>query len=155
MSVFKDQLELAQCLREMLEPKFKAVYVNVNLASRKFYDDWEKWWGEDAPLAQLEIGLLFVSSDLRLLKKNSGKKGQRTQRSRLQTNLDNHDGGQAVLSPISVRHLQPSTEQSGQKEGSRLCSKSYAYQPLGRKAPLRFPQHSRQSPSVRLFNPDF
>jgi hypothetical protein len=24
---------------------------NVNLASHRFYDDWEKWWGESPPVA--------------------------------------------------------------------------------------------------------
>ena len=67
MPVFENEIGLATCLRDMLQPKFKAVYANVNLASRKFYDDWEKWWGASGPLAQPEIDLLFVSSDLKLL----------------------------------------------------------------------------------------
>jgi hypothetical protein len=50
-------------------PKFKDVHANVNLASRNFYEDWEKWWtsGANAPLAQPQIDLLFVGTDLRLL----------------------------------------------------------------------------------------
>jgi hypothetical protein len=67
MPVFEDEIELATHLKEMLGPKFKAIYTNVNLASHKFYDDWEKWWGGNGPLAQPEIDLLFVSSDLSLL----------------------------------------------------------------------------------------
>ncbi len=37
------------------------------MASRKFYKDWEKWWGANAPLAQPQIDLLFVGTDLKLL----------------------------------------------------------------------------------------
>jgi hypothetical protein len=51
----------------MLAPEFKKVYAKINLASRKFYDDWEEWFGKGVPLAQPEIDLLFVSSDFRLL----------------------------------------------------------------------------------------
>ena len=43
--VFEAELELAQRLREMLLPKFKEVYANVNLASRKYYEDCEEWCG--------------------------------------------------------------------------------------------------------------
>ncbi len=66
MTVFEDENDLADCLREMLAPKFKEVYPNVNLASHKFYSDWEKWWGDSAPVAQPQVDLIFVSSDLRL-----------------------------------------------------------------------------------------
>lgn len=67
MNVFEDEDDLAGCLQGMLAPKFKAVYPNVNLASHKFYSDWEKWWGDSAPIAQPQVDLIFVSSDLRLL----------------------------------------------------------------------------------------
>jgi hypothetical protein len=67
MTVFEDENDLAGCLREMLAPKFKEVYANVNLASHRFYADWEKWWGESAPVAQPQVDLIFVSSDLKLL----------------------------------------------------------------------------------------
>ena len=43
MTGFEDENDLAACLREVLAPKFKDVYAKVNLASRKFYDDWEKF----------------------------------------------------------------------------------------------------------------
>ena len=36
--VFENEIELAQSLKDMLLPKFKEVYANVNLASRKFYE---------------------------------------------------------------------------------------------------------------------
>jgi hypothetical protein len=65
--ILEDEIDLAQCLREMLLPKFREVYANVNLASRKFYEDWEKWWAGNAPLAQPQIDLLFVGRDLKLL----------------------------------------------------------------------------------------
>jgi len=67
MPAFKDEIELAQYLGDTLRPNFKEVYANVNLASHKFYDDWEKWWDKNVPPAQPQIDLLFVSSDLRLL----------------------------------------------------------------------------------------
>jgi hypothetical protein len=67
MTVFEDEDDLADCLRGMLAPKFKEVYPNVNLASRKFYADWEKWFGKGAPPAQPEIDLLFVASNFTLL----------------------------------------------------------------------------------------
>jgi len=38
MSAFKDEMDLAQYLEDMLRPNFKEVYANVNLASHKFYD---------------------------------------------------------------------------------------------------------------------
>jgi hypothetical protein len=66
MTVFEDENHPAGCLREMLAPKFKEVYANVNLASHRFYADWEKWWGDSAPTAQPQVDLIFVSSDLRL-----------------------------------------------------------------------------------------
>ena len=43
MTGFEDENDLAACLREVLAPKFTDVYAKVNLASRKFYDDWEKF----------------------------------------------------------------------------------------------------------------
>jgi hypothetical protein len=67
MTVFKDEIELAAFLRDLLLPKFKDVQANVNLASRKFYQDWEKWWSGNSPLAQPQIDLLFVSTDFKLL----------------------------------------------------------------------------------------
>lgn len=66
MAVFNDENELADCLRQMLKPKYKEVYANINLASHRFYQDWEKWWGSSPPVAQPQIDLLLVSSDLRL-----------------------------------------------------------------------------------------
>jgi len=67
MPIFKDEHELARSLEKMLKPKFKEIYANVNLASHNFYDNWKKWWGESAPVAQPQIDLLFVSSNLELL----------------------------------------------------------------------------------------
>jgi hypothetical protein len=67
MAAFKDENDLANHLQKMLAPKFKDVQANVNLASRKFYEDWKKWWNSDNPLAQPQIDLLFVSSDLSLV----------------------------------------------------------------------------------------
>jgi len=54
----------------MLTPKYKKVYPNVNLASHRFYQDWEKWWGESPPVAQPQIDLILVPSNLRLHAKN-------------------------------------------------------------------------------------
>ena len=44
--MFEDEDDLANSLREMLMSKFKEIYASVNLASRKFYDDYEKWFGK-------------------------------------------------------------------------------------------------------------
>ena len=46
MTMFEDEDDLANSLREMLMSKFKDIYASVNLASRKFYDDYEKWFGK-------------------------------------------------------------------------------------------------------------
>jgi hypothetical protein len=67
MPVFEDEIELAAGLKNILASKFKEIHANVNLASHKFYDDWEKWWGGSGPLAQPQVDLLFVASDLKLL----------------------------------------------------------------------------------------
>jgi len=67
VTVFKDEIELAAFLRDLLLPKFKDVHANVSLATRKFYQDWEKWWGCSRPLAQPQVDLLFVATDLKLL----------------------------------------------------------------------------------------
>ena len=66
MPVFVDENDLANHLETMLKPKYKETYANVNLASHRFYQDWEKWWGTEPPIAQPQIDLLLVSSDLRL-----------------------------------------------------------------------------------------
>ena len=66
MPVFSDENELATHLQTTLKPRYKEVYANVNLASHRFYQDWEKWWGTNPPIAQPQIDLILVSSDLRL-----------------------------------------------------------------------------------------
>lgn len=66
MSVFESENDLANSLSKVLEPKFKKVYKNVNLASHKFYQGWEKLWGESPPIAQPQIDLILVPQDLKL-----------------------------------------------------------------------------------------
>lgn len=65
--MIKDELQLARVLRQELAPKFREVFVNVNLASNKFYPHWKKWFGDPIPSAQPQIDLLLVDINLRLL----------------------------------------------------------------------------------------
>jgi hypothetical protein len=65
--LIENELELAHILREKLTPNFKEIYVNVNLASNKFYPHWEKWHGKPVPSAQPQIDLLLVDRSLWLL----------------------------------------------------------------------------------------
>ncbi len=60
-------MQLSAILRDKLSADFKEVYVNINLASNKFYPLWEKWHGESAPSAQPQIDLLMVDRSLWLL----------------------------------------------------------------------------------------
>lgn len=62
-----DERQLVAILREKLAPNFKEIYVNINLASNRFYPDWEKWHGSPVPSAQPQIDLLMVDRRLWLL----------------------------------------------------------------------------------------
>lgn len=62
-----NELQLAAILREKLAPNFREVYVNINLASNRFYPDWEKWHGKPVPSAQPQIDLLLVDKSFQLL----------------------------------------------------------------------------------------
>lgn len=64
--MIRNELHLASILREELTPKFTEVHANVNLASNRFYPDWEKWHGDPLPSAQPQIDLLMVDSRLGL-----------------------------------------------------------------------------------------
>jgi len=65
--LIKSELNLARVLKQELAPSFKEVFVNVNLASNKFYPHWKKWHGEPLPSAQPQIDLLLVDNTLCLL----------------------------------------------------------------------------------------
>jgi len=57
---------LAEELRKM--GFFEEVYSRINLASRKYYEHWRKWWKDEyPPYAQPEIDLLLVDRYRRLL----------------------------------------------------------------------------------------
>ena len=62
MSLFKDELDLARYWRKKLEERYQKIYVNINLASHKFYNHWIEWWGAGTglPPAQPQIDLLIV-----------------------------------------------------------------------------------------------
>ena len=60
MSLFKDEHDLTRYLGKKLEEKYQKVYVNINLASHRFYDHWIEWWGSSFPPAQPQIDLLIV-----------------------------------------------------------------------------------------------
>jgi len=67
LSVTKDELKLAHLLADQLRGDFKDVYVNVNLASHRFYPYWQKWFGELMPIAQPQIDMLLVDGRHQLL----------------------------------------------------------------------------------------
>jgi hypothetical protein len=65
--LIKNELQLAAILREKLTPNFREIHTNINLASNRFYPDWEKWHGQPVPSAQPQIDLLLVDGSLWLL----------------------------------------------------------------------------------------
>ena len=65
--MIRNELRLANILREKLAPSFRQIYTNINLASNRFYPDWEKWHGQPVPSAQPQIDLLLVDNSLWLL----------------------------------------------------------------------------------------
>ena len=65
--MIRDELQLANILREKLAPSFKEIHTNINLASNRFYPDWEKWHGQPVPSAQPQIDILLVDRSLWLL----------------------------------------------------------------------------------------
>jgi hypothetical protein len=80
--LIKNELDLARILSEELAPSFKEIYINVNLASNRFYPYWRKWHGQPVPCAQPQIDLLLVDNRLSLLAaeikyfRKTPKKGQ-------------------------------------------------------------------------------
>ncbi|MHA1645661.1 MAG: hypothetical protein ACTSV0_11585 [Candidatus Freyarchaeota archaeon] len=51
---------LKRIIASNLRSSFREVFVDINLASNRFYPDWEKWWGPNPPPAQPDIDLLLV-----------------------------------------------------------------------------------------------
>ena len=60
MSLFRDELDLARYWEKNLKERYQKVYLNINLASHKFYDHWIEWWGASSLPAQPQIDLLIV-----------------------------------------------------------------------------------------------
>lgn len=115
-------MQLAAILREKLAPNFKEVYTNVNLASNRFYPDWEKWHGQPVPSAQPQIDLLLVDRTLWLLAAEL-KWFRKTQRG--QTNLSFYAGIDEALAllrfgfkVVSLWHF--FDEELGKEEVRRL-----------------------------------
>lgn len=74
VSVFIKETELVEFLAKKikLQSYYKEVYPNINLASRKFYPYWRKWFTRDPsdflyPLAQPQIDIIVLDKDHRLL----------------------------------------------------------------------------------------
>jgi len=51
---------LKKLIASNLRNSFREVFVDINLASNRFYPDWEKWWDTYPPPAQPDIDLLMV-----------------------------------------------------------------------------------------------
>lgn len=59
----KKEERLYHPLKERLEQRGYMVYPNINLASYKYKEYWEKWFGKDIPPLQPQIDLLLVKRD--------------------------------------------------------------------------------------------
>lgn len=63
MSLFKDEHALARHWRDNLKGIYLKVYVNINLASHRFYDYWKEWWaGINSTPAQPQIDLVIIDA---------------------------------------------------------------------------------------------
>jgi len=70
MVVLRKEEEIQDFLAEKLRKMsfFEEVYSRINLASRRYYEHWERWWvNEYPPYAQPDIDLLLVDRYRRLL----------------------------------------------------------------------------------------
>jgi len=74
MSVFENEKDLVLFLEEKIkrEGYYEETYSDINLASRRFYPYWRKWFGKCPsdylfPLAQPQIDLIVVDKDHHLL----------------------------------------------------------------------------------------
>jgi len=71
MEEIKDERELVRSLKGLFEKSgssiLKKVYINVNLAKRRFHELWAEWW-ESEVSPRLEIDMIPVFEDVRKLK---------------------------------------------------------------------------------------
>lgn len=71
MEEIKDERELVRSLKGLFEKSgssiLKKLYINVNLATRKFRELWSEWWESEVP-PRLEIDMIPVFEDATKLK---------------------------------------------------------------------------------------
>ena len=67
MAVFSNEIELTNYFAEEIKGQYKKVFPNVNPASHDLYEFWQEWFGQEQVVAQPQLDLIMVPSNLDIL----------------------------------------------------------------------------------------